>query len=64
MRVILAAITATLVSSVSAFAQTKLPIPVVTPIPTLSEWGLITMVCALGIIGAIVLRKRLASKAG
>ena len=31
---------------------------VVKPIPTLSEWGLIAMALALGIIGFVVMRKR------
>jgi len=59
MRVIIAAITATLVSSVSAFAGVVIMLP--TPVPTLSEWGMIAMVGAIGVIGAIALRKRLAA---
>ena len=59
MRVIITAISATLVSTASAFAGMK---PIVTNVPTLSEWGMIAMVGALGVIGAIVLRKRLAAK--
>ncbi len=59
MRVIIASITAILVSSVSAFAGMK---PIITNIPTLSEWGMIAMVGAIGVIGAIALRKRLATK--
>jgi hypothetical protein len=63
MRVIIAAIIATLSTSVSAFAGEQ-PMIVTTPVPTLSEWGLIAMVCALGIIGVIVLRRRLTNKVG
>lgn len=63
MRVIIAAITGILVSTVSAFAG-RVEMKVTEPIPTLSEWGLIAMVVALGVIGAIVLRKRLAGNAG
>jgi IPTL-CTERM motif len=59
---IIAAISTTLFSSASAFAG--ILNPRVTDIPTLSEWGMIAMVGALGVIGAIVLRKRLADKAG
>lgn len=62
MRVIIASIAATLVSSVSAFAGTDHMLPF--PVPTLSEWGMIAMVGALGVIGAIALRKRLLTKVG
>jgi hypothetical protein len=62
MRVIIAAITGILVSTLSAFAG--VPMIETTPVPTLSEWGLIAMVCALGIIGVIVLRRRLTNKVG
>ena len=61
MRVIIASIIAILSTSVSAFAGLVV-VSTPTPVPTLSEWGLIAMVAALGIIGAIALRKRLASK--
>ena len=30
-------------------------------VPTLSEWGLIAMVAVMAIVGAIALRKRMAS---
>jgi hypothetical protein len=50
-----------MVSTASAFAGVEM-VSTTTPVPTLSEWGLITMVCTLGIIGAIVLRRRLSSK--
>jgi len=33
-----------------------------TSIPTLDEWGMIAMFVVLGIVGALVLRKSLASK--
>jgi hypothetical protein len=61
MRVIIAAIAGIMVSTASAFAGVEM-VSTTTPVPTLSEWGLITMVCTLGIIGAIVLRRRLSSK--
>ena len=38
-----------------------LPPPVVTPIPTLSEWSLIVMAGILGIIGYMVIRRRKAA---
>ena len=31
-------------------------------VPTLSEWGLIAMVCVLGIVGVIALRKHFSSQ--
>jgi hypothetical protein len=31
-------------------------------VPTLGEWGMIAMFIILGIVGAVVLRKRLASQ--
>jgi hypothetical protein len=61
MRVIISALLATLLSTVSAFAGDPRQ---VTTIPTLSEWGMIAMVSALGVIGAIALRKRLTTKVG
>jgi hypothetical protein len=39
------------------FEQSDAP-TVVTPIPTLSEWGLITMAGILGIVGFMILRRR------
>jgi len=42
----------------SYFVQCDLPDKVVSPIPTLSEWGLIAMAGVLGIIGFIVIRRR------
>ena len=60
MRVIISALLATLVSTASAFADGI----TTTTIPTLSERGMIAMVCLLGVIGAIALRKRLISKVG
>jgi hypothetical protein len=44
-------------STVSGFA---VPIQMVA-VPTLSEWGLIALMVVIGIAGALVLRKRLAS---
>ena len=35
-----------------------MPSPVVTPIPTLSQWGLIAMAVVLGIVGFMVIRRR------
>ena len=43
-------------STVSGFAVVE---PMVT-VPTLSEWGLISLIVVIGIAGALVLRKRLA----
>jgi len=40
------------------------PIPIphqIIDVPTLSEWGLIAMVCVLGIVGIISLHKRVSS---
>jgi len=34
-------------------------VPVVRPIPTLSEWGLIAMAAALGIVGFLVMRRKI-----
>ncbi|TFG74792.1 MAG: IPTL-CTERM sorting domain-containing protein [Thermodesulfobacteriales bacterium] len=34
------------------------PIQIPSPIPTLSEWGLIAMAGVLGIIGFMVMRRR------
>ena len=36
--------------------------PMISSIPTLSEWGLIAMVVVLGIVGIFALRKRLSSQ--
>ena len=33
-----------------------------TSVPTLDEWGMIAMFVVLGIVGVVVLRKRLASQ--
>ena len=33
--------------------------PIIIPVPTLSEWGLIAMVGIFAIVGALALRKRL-----
>jgi hypothetical protein len=44
-------------STVSGFANVQ---PMVA-VPTLSEWGLIALIVVIGIAGALVLRKRLAS---
>jgi len=44
-------------STVSGFAVIE---PMVA-VPTLSEWGLIALIVVIGIAGALVLRKRLAS---
>jgi len=45
----------------SYFVQCDVPPTVVTPIPTLSEWGLIAMVGILGIIGYMVIRRKKAT---
>ncbi|MCH7519997.1 MAG: IPTL-CTERM sorting domain-containing protein [Candidatus Dadabacteria bacterium] len=34
------------------------PPPVVSSVPTLSEWGLIAMAVVLGIVGFMVMRRR------
>jgi len=38
--------------------QPNPPTEVITPIPTLSEWGLIVMAGILGIVGFMVMRRR------
>jgi len=46
-------------STVSGYAAVQ---PMVTvSVPTLSEWGLIALIVVIGIAGALVLRKRIAS---
>ena len=48
----------------SQLALAGIPQPTADPVnvPTLGEWGMIAMFVVLGIIGALVLRKRLASQ--
>ena len=57
MRILIIALAFLALSTVSGFA---IPIPMVA-VPTLSEWGLIALIVVIGIAGALVLRKRLAS---
>jgi len=61
MRSLLLSVLFTLVGSQLALAGGKGQIPIQTEIvPTLGEWGMIAMFVVLGIVGALVLKKRLA----
>lgn len=57
MRPILIALAILVLSAVDGFAIVQ----PVEPIPTLSEWGLIALIVLMGLVGALVLRKRMAS---
>lgn len=46
-------------STVSGYAAVQPMVAV--SVPTLSEWGLIALIVVIGIAGALVLRKRIAS---
>ena len=45
-----------------AGSSSKMKFESVADVPTLGEWGMIAMFVVLGIVGALVLRKGLASK--
>ena len=57
MKTLIIALAFLALSTVSGYA---IPIPMVA-VPTLSEWGLISLIVVIGLAGALVLRKRLAS---
>ena len=57
MRPLLIALAFLAITTVNGFAI----VPVIQPVPTLSEWGLIALIAVIGLAGVLVLRKRLAS---
>ena len=61
MRSLLLSILFTLMGSQLALAG-DIPVLIVEDVPTLGEWGMIAMFVVLGIVGAFVLRKRIASQ--
>ncbi len=61
MRSLVLSVLFTLMGSQLALAGTGMKVETV-EVPTLGEWGMIAMFIILGIVGVVVLRKRLASQ--
>ena len=62
MRSLVLSVLFTLMGSQLAFGGNGMNHMTPVSVPTLGEWGMIAMFIILGIVGAVVLRKRLASQ--